>query len=528
VRLAVGVAALIMLAPGAEAARQKPGPINAEVRVDQGRTAGATITQAAGGKIVVTARDGTKVTITFPAGAVLDDTAVTATPVTELASRYTRRGLLAGVQLEPEGLQLVRPAKVRFARRGKAPKGTGMVFVGSLGDGADLYRLPPPTRIRGKGTKAVVVPVEGSVVPIDHFSTVEAFDWSTAKVAELDAINRPALGLHQLSQDIAELLAEKPAPDPKKLAKMMERHRQRFIVPLIEAALNGLKSSCSTKSIARARSALQTALAFDRQAQLLGTAIERSDGNAAPLMAEVGRCMSTLCTQLADPRITTYLLSLSRQLRLLGAGYNAAFFDALYENAINCGVYEIRLDSRIDWAGPQGYDYSMRVKGTAKVVPLTQTPPRGPVEYVSTSGSATQECVVTTISGTKNGEFVVQQADLGAFDPDSPSNDRVVRVTINLSVIPMETYTGTLTGAPNCPTEQPASIDQPLWFFGFQSHHLGFTFPASEWLPDNAPVFASAIYPGRVIPVGDLSITENTKLEIVHTPDPPVPVPDPL
>src|SRR4051794_35835196 len=133
VALPLALSLVAVCAPVADAAKRKskPHPINATLTVDQARAASANITAAAGGKVVVTARNGTKMTVTFPSGAMLEDTVVTATPVTRLASRYTRKGMLAGVQLQPEGLQHLKPATVRFARRGKAKKRTHMVFVGS-------------------------------------------------------------------------------------------------------------------------------------------------------------------------------------------------------------------------------------------------------------------------------------------------------------------------------------------------------------------------------------------------------------
>ena len=63
--------------------------------------------------------------------------------MTRLSSRKTRKGLLAGVQLQPEGLDLLKPATVRFTRRGKGAKGTRLVFVGTKGTGRDL--VPPST-----------------------------------------------------------------------------------------------------------------------------------------------------------------------------------------------------------------------------------------------------------------------------------------------------------------------------------------------------------------------------------------------
>ena len=168
--------------------------------------------------------------------------------MTKLTSRKTRKGLLAGVQLQPEGLDLLKPATVRFTRRGKGAKGTRIVFVGTRGTGRDLYRLPPPVRSKGHGKTRRFTPTGRPVVTITHFSTVDAFDWSTATVADLDAILYPELGVDRLSQEIARLLKD-PKTTEQDLVDAYEREYKRFIDPLLKVASARLRTSCSVPAI---------------------------------------------------------------------------------------------------------------------------------------------------------------------------------------------------------------------------------------------------------------------------------------
>ncbi len=516
--LAVG----LMAAP----ASAKRGPINAKVTV-AGRAVSAQITVAAGGSISLKARNGTRITVRFPAGAMEQDTLVSAVPVTRLASRSTRKGLLAGVALKPEGLDLLKPATVRFTRRGSGAKGTRLVFVGTRGGGRDLYRLPPPVRSRGHGRTRRFTPTGRPAVAITHFSTVDAFDWSKATVADLDAILYPELGVDRLSQEIAKLLKD-PSTTEQDLIDAYEREYQRFIDPLLKVATARLRTSCSVPAIRGAIVATRIALAFERQLQLQGLSVGSSLTGLSSMITEAATCMVALCPTSGDPRAAAYFLSLARQLAVVGAG-DDDLFAALFENMKRCGAYEVRLDSRIDTTAPDS-TFSARVAGTAKVVPTgTQTPAlpvRGALEYTARSGHTDSFCVDTDVVAATNGEFELDDVQFSAFDPERPNNDPVLSVKIKIPVAPMETYRATPTGAQNCGTTVPPDYVNAQWYAGFAAEHFDMTFPGTDFVRDAAPVLALAVYAPRtiIIPPGG-SISENTLVQVVHTPLAPVPLP---
>lgn len=514
-------------APSEAADNRKRGPINAKVAVDQKRAANVLITAAAGGSIALRARNGTNVVVTFPAGAVAQDTRVTAALVTRLASRITGKGLLTGVQLQPEGLVLLKPATVRFSRRGVAPRGTRLVFVGSQGNGRDLYRLPPPVRSKGRGTARRYVPTGRPVVSITHFSTVDAFDWSNATVEDIDAILYPELGVHRLSQELSKLFND-PNTTDHDLQEAYDREYKRFIEPLLKVASAGLRSSCSVASIRRAQNALSIGLSFTRQMQVAGQASDSAVPLLASVITEAAVCMGKLCPTTGDPTAGAFFVSLARQLQLLGAG-NAAFFEALITNMELCGAFEVRIDARIDTTGPSG-TYSFRVVGTAQVIPSAtigpQPRPRAPLEFTAVSGSLASLCHVVGISKTVNGEFEVSDVVLTLFDPQRPNSDPVRSLRITITVQPTETYHSTSTGVEGCPETPPPEFDAPGWWLGFEAEHPGFTFPGADFVRDAAPVFALAVYSPHTIVNGEDTISENTKIEIVHTPLPPVPLPE--
>lgn len=522
------VVLLVVIGLTAAPASAKRGPINTKVTVG-GKAASAQITVAGGGSISLKASNGTKVTVRFPAGAMEQDTLVSAALVTKLSSPKTRKGLLTGVQLKPEGLDLLKPATVRFTRRGKGAKRTRLVFVGTKGTGRDLYRLPPPMRSKGHGKTRRFTPTGRPVVSITHFSTVDAFDWSTATVADLDAILYPELGVDRLSQEIAKLLKD-PRTTEQDLREAYEREYKRFIDPLLKVASARLRTSCSVPAIRGAIVATRVALGFERALQLQGLSLGGSSlAGLSSMITDAATCMITLCPKSGDPRAATYFLSLSRQLQLVGAG-NDALFAALFENMKRCGAYELRIDSRIDTTAPES-TFSARVAGTAKVVPTgTETsalPVRGPLEYTARSGHTGSLCVVTDVAGATGGEFELDDVQFSAFDPEEPNDDPVLSVRIKITVRPTETYHSTPTLAtPQCGTMAPPDYTAAAWYAGFYAEHFDMTFPGTDFVRDTAPVLALAVYSPRTItiPPGG-SISENTLVQIVHTPLPALPLP---
>ena len=113
-----------------------------------------------------------------------------------------------------------------------------------------------------------------------------------------------------------------------------------------------------------------------------------------------------------------------------------------------------------------------------------------------------------------------------AFDPEKPNNDPVLSVKIKITAQPMETYHSTPTGAQDCGTMAPPDYMGAAWYSGFWAEHLDMTFPGTDFVRDAAPVLALAVYSPRtiIIPPGG-SISENTLVQIVHTPLPALPLP---
>ncbi len=151
-------------------ANETANPITIKVSVDQNALATGVISPA-GGSLTATAADGSLFTLTLPAGALLGEEQITLIPITTVDGMPLSGGFVAGVQLVPDGLQLLEPATLTISTPKAVPSGD-LLLVGFAyhGAGEEFYLTPSMAagttitmrvthfsgRGLGKGTKADV------------------------------------------------------------------------------------------------------------------------------------------------------------------------------------------------------------------------------------------------------------------------------------------------------------------------------------------------------------------------------------
>ena len=127
---------------------------NAKPRTDAARAQRGTLGRL-GGTVTATGADGTIYALAVPPGALTADMAITLTPLRAIAGLPVT-GRVVGVQFGPDGLVLLKPAKLMITRKGAVPRTTvGYVYVGN---GRDVAL----ERARRTGSTLTV--------EIDHFS----------------------------------------------------------------------------------------------------------------------------------------------------------------------------------------------------------------------------------------------------------------------------------------------------------------------------------------------------------------------
>ena len=140
------VASASAAGPGSPAAPAAP-PSTAQAwsswvtpRLDAGRQVSHAV-PAGGAVLTTTAADGTRFTLELPDGAVPDERPVTLTPLSALDGLPLSGGLIAGVQIEPDGLALLRPVTLTIETRTALNPDQVLGFA-YAGQGEDFHLYP--------------------------------------------------------------------------------------------------------------------------------------------------------------------------------------------------------------------------------------------------------------------------------------------------------------------------------------------------------------------------------------------------
>jgi hypothetical protein len=532
-------------------------PLKAKFKPVPSKAVTETISAAKGGKLRLTAPGRVGIVVKIPPAALLADTRVTATPIQRFRVAPVHGGFVAGVQLAPEGLALLKPGSVEFRPR-KGLKPARRYFLGSHGDGSDVYLAPPAFRKVGRGRKAKLRVVSKPIVPILHFSTVEGFDWSKANLRDLDAIRYPKDEINQVAQDIALLLGierqrqflglETGLP-LEELAKTLERARDQVIKPRLVVTTAALTRRCSLRAIRDAREALLLALAFVRQEQLLGFPDSFTTAKLmGPLLKAMANCMLEQCARYG-PRLVQALVVTARQVELIGASASQAFYDALFRNLVECSKGEVHIDSTIvpepETPGQEANTtYSMHVDGRAPFEMSFEGSPVGrwiykdaPLKYLDAHGgtdifSDDPECGTyfyrDTLSVNSDGVFKINQLTFNQIDPSQPdTTPPIENLFLTITQDPTE-YRNVLV---DCEGVKSSGVIA-LWASYFGYLHLDPRAPANvnalsfngpDFIADAAPVIALAIFADRLT-----VYFENTLVEVISKPGPVEPLPDPF
>ena len=196
----------------------------------------------AGGTLNATGPDGSTYKLEIPAGALPSDTTIKMTPVASIGG-LPFTSAAAGVDLQPEGLALLRTARLTVTPAHAPPAGR-QVTVGWHAGGQDLYLEPTS-------------PGNGFVFGIDHFSGHEVVD-GTAKQVGAQLQHPPTSTHEQFSQAIYDATRNGHTGD---LSPIFQGYFDTTIEPLLDQA----KSDDAVVSLA-----LTEAFGWARQLELLG------------------------------------------------------------------------------------------------------------------------------------------------------------------------------------------------------------------------------------------------------------------
>lgn len=121
-------------------------PIDVQPALDEASAASSRMGRG-GGMLMTSGADGTSYRLVIPEGALLEEEDITMTPIASLEGLPFAAGLTAGVDLGPDGLQLLKPAILTIDPPGEL--GPSQTPFGYHGNGQGLY-LQPPTKGTGE------------------------------------------------------------------------------------------------------------------------------------------------------------------------------------------------------------------------------------------------------------------------------------------------------------------------------------------------------------------------------------------
>jgi hypothetical protein len=289
---------------------QTPHPANLTVTPDAAHAASARI-PTTGGTLQATGADGTVFTLTIPAGALLVDTTITMTPLADASGLNISGAHMAGVQLEPDGLELYQVATLNVA----PPEGahhSAMAFS-YHGAGSEVHRVPLTSN------------PDVLEIPILHFCGDLIYlgdnHWVSPEAVAVIASNpedQLATLVGDLFRDDRERALQGLDPDPELGAKL-QHILQAFYDEVIEPSLGEIKTDCSA-----ARSGIPRAYRWERNLELLGfhDQFEPQEGAIVDAaIAGLENCFNVTkgeCLDVSDPVQMNEAMMISHELAVFG------------------------------------------------------------------------------------------------------------------------------------------------------------------------------------------------------------------
>jgi hypothetical protein len=297
---------------------QQPNPANATVTSDASRAASTRMTTG-GGTMEATGADGTIYTLTLPANALVADTTITMTPLTDVAGLDLSGGRFVGVQLEPEGLRFFQDVILRIS----PPEGAHHSAVGFSyhGAGSEIHRVPlTPSpdllEIHLMHFSGAAIYVGDGIYISPAVENITPSEWEDRILSYIEDILR----------DDRERALNGEAPDPNRDLKLLDAF-QGYYELVIEPSMAQMTTDCEF-----AQTAVPRTLAWEHNVEVWGFHDElaaQEETARAAIVKATENCFNTTkgdCLDTSDRVQMSEAIGYTRQLALLGVqdeAYNA-------------------------------------------------------------------------------------------------------------------------------------------------------------------------------------------------------------
>jgi hypothetical protein len=476
----------------------KPKPLTAARTLDAARAATATIGPA-GGTLATTAADGAVARVRIPPKALAAPTQVTMTPVTKIDGHPAKPGVLAGVQLAPDGLQLAVAAELELKPTVRTKAAQRTVLTGDT-DGTNTR--PEVFKDAGDGAKVALLhfsSYELAYVPFGDLRAQRAMlDWSkfppgpnieqlTARLAEkLGAARERQLATSKGDVDRGPQV-ELGLPIQAEINALLEAYYSGQVLPQLLQA----KGNCEVAPLA-----LSAAFAWQKLVELSGrreayaAEIATIDDLARQIIRAGLVCLHKRCVQDNYPEAFEDYLHLYSRAELLAITppYTVS------EELRRCLRFKVEIESALtipaganllggQRSGP-GYLYQLRGEGVVPEPGLGAPFAKVPVllDYSSFSGSTTDfyagkwfACTDARLTeAAAHGNPGTVTVDLGSLtirhDAAQTARDFVLRIDAGDTYGepgfyggPFETYGNTSTGGGEFCVNEPSETAGNRW-----------------------------------------------------------------
>jgi hypothetical protein len=307
-----------------------------------------------GGSLTATAADGSVFTLTIPDKALAGPEKVTMTPLSAVNGLPFSGGLVAGVQLEPDGLQLFQMATLTIKPKKDVPIAK-QVAVSYHGSGDNLYMLP-------------LDPTAGISMHILHFSGYSVASGITGEIEE-QAKNPPSDPADQAAQQLAAaanaelaaartgaILGTSTAADAAKLADALKDILGVWFERVVEAKVASAQADYTLTD-----DAMTAALGWERMVQLLSQEDKykaqsaRLEAQLTELRKKYEKALTDRCIGKHDLSAVLPLIGLERQFQLIGVKGSAD--PGPLDTVRKCLRFELDFETVEPFVSNQGETY---------------------------------------------------------------------------------------------------------------------------------------------------------------------------
>ncbi len=486
-----------------------PSGYSVVVQLDQSRSASKLI-PTEGGTLSATAADGTVFTLTVPAGALWSDEEITMTPVAAIDRLPLSGGLVAAVQLAPEGLLLFEPATLTINPPAPIPIDEEITFAWR-GSGEEFFLYPPD-------------PLDTPAISLSlmHFSGYGGGKGTSADQAA-QGRRPPANRGDRLKQKLQgpakknrQSQRRGQGPDPQARKEAQDILNDDLLAPLVEPTCSnweGLFQSVALRFVHWQASGLDTSPILDDRDKILAVAVKCYD-------EAYGRCKSD-----KDPSQGKEMLRIYGALKSFG-GQNRVDYGKIPK----CLSFELDFESTVEDVLEAGIKTTVVHKVFANTVPLEWSESKGLTgsgtlnyieEVIGFPGVPPCMLVVTA----KGSTFAVLKGDIdfNIFEGNArPPQPLTMLIDPGYPTATWELCCDVPPIGRVCVT---VPFSGPAWRAEFTNLHplpemtAECCWEIKDWIINPHGFYAVKCYEGKKVNIGTFTITEKkTCLTLLHKP----------